>query len=74
MEALRASEHLRATPTPHSALWAPGMACSLATGPLSGHQGVITEVGADMALVALLMFGHLRTVAVDIQCLVARDE
>ena len=74
VDALRASEHLRATPTLPTALWAPGVACSLATGPLAGHQGVVTEVGADMALVALLMFGQLREIAVSLDCLATRDE
>lgn len=73
VSALRASEHLRATPTPPSALWAPGMPCRLATGVFSGHHGVVTEVGHDMALVALMMFGQLREVAVPLDCLTARD-
>jgi hypothetical protein len=50
------------------------MPCSLATGPFSGHQGVVMSVGHDMALVALMMFGQLREVAVQLDCLRARDE
>ena len=77
--ALQASEALRATPLPDNASWAPGMPCSLATGPLSGHQGVVTQIGrafggTDMAFVALMMFGHLREVSVPLDCLKARDE
>jgi transcriptional antiterminator RfaH len=74
VDVLRASEHLRATPTPPSALWAPGMPCSLATGALAGHQGVVTEINTDTAHVAVMMFGHLRTVSVPLDCLTSRDE
>ena len=45
VDALRASEHLRATPQPSSAFWAPGMACRLAVGtPFAGHDAVVTEI------------------------------
>ena len=74
VDALRATEAIRATPLPKSAAWAPGMPCSLATGALSGHQGVVTEVEDDTARVALLMFGHLREVSVPLDCLTSRDE
>jgi transcription antitermination factor NusG len=72
--ALQAGQSDRATPTPPSAIWAPGMPCSLATGPFADHQGVVMSVGHDMALVALMMFGHLREVAVQLDCLKERDE
>jgi transcription antitermination factor NusG len=74
LDALRATEALRATPMPPSALWAPGMPCRLATGAFAGHDAVVTEVGHDMALVALMMFGHLRTVSVPLDCLTTRDD
>ncbi len=74
LDALRASERLRATPTPPSALWAPGTPCRLATGAFAGHDAVVTEVGHDSARVALMMFGHLRTVSVPLDCLTSRDE
>jgi transcription antitermination factor NusG len=74
VDALRATEALRATPTPPSALWAPGMPCRLATGALAGHQGVVTEVGADTARVALLMLGHLREISLPLDCLTSRDD
>ena len=73
VEALQATEHLRATPTPAGALWAPGMPCRLATGPFEGHDAVVTQVTANVAFVAILMFGHLREVSLPAECLVARD-
>ena len=72
--ALQAGDELRATPIPKSSQWAPGMPCSLATGALRGHQGVVTEVSTDSAHVAVMMFGHLRTVSVPFDCLTTRDE
>jgi transcription antitermination factor NusG len=74
LEAVRATEAQRTAPTSPSAIWAQGMPCSLAAGPFADHQGVVMSVGRDMALVALMMFGHLREVAVQLDCLRARDE
>jgi hypothetical protein len=82
ISALQATEALRATQIPENAYWAPGMACRLATGPFQRHQGVVLEIGRrrelgqreDMALVAILMFGHLREVSVPLDCLTTRDE
>ena len=73
VEAVRAAEALAATPTPDSALWAPGMACSLATGVFHGCPAVVLSVNADMALVSLMMLGHLREVLISVGCLRARD-
>jgi transcriptional antiterminator RfaH len=60
-----------AAPSTH---WAPGMHCSLATGPFEGHQAVVIAIGHDMATVAILMLGHLREVALQLDCLRPRDE
>jgi transcriptional antiterminator RfaH len=74
VSALQAGQAARATPTPPSAIWAPGVPCSLATGPFAEHQAVVMSVGHDMALVALMMFGHLREVAVQLDALQPRTE
>ena len=55
-------------------LWKPGQPCSLALGPLAGMPAVVTQVGADMATVALLMFGHLREITVQLDALQPRTE
>jgi transcriptional antiterminator RfaH len=73
VEALQALEAQRATPLPESALWAPGMPCSLGTGPFEGHLGMVLSVGREMALVSLMLFGALREVSVGVDCLRARD-
>ena len=75
ISALQATEAIRATPTPPSALWAPGMPCRLAAGtPFQGHDAVVTEVEDDTARVALLMFGHLREISLPLDCLTTRDD
>ena len=75
IRALQAGDALRASPTPPSALWAPGMACRPRKGhPLEGVDAVVTEVEDNTARVALLMFGQLRTVSVNLDCLTTRDE
>lgn len=74
VEALQASEVVRATCLRFGPQWAPGMPCSLAAGAFEGCPAVVLKVGQDMALVSLLMFGELREVAVQLDCLVARDE
>ena len=72
MSALQAGDELRATPIPKSSCWAPGAPCRLTGGPFAQHDAVVTEVGADMAVVALLMFGQLREIAVNLDCIEPR--
>jgi hypothetical protein len=43
-------------------------------GIFAGHPGVVTEVGADMALVSLMFLGHLREISLPLDCLSARDD
>jgi len=74
LSALQAGEALRRSITPPGAQWAPGAACSLATGAFAGHPAVVLSVTRHSATVALLLFGELRNVTVGIECLVARDE
>ncbi len=74
ISALRAGDALRASPQPAKSQWAPGMACKPRKGhPLEGVDAVITEIHPDAAHVALMMFGHLRTVSVPLDCLTTRD-
>jgi transcription antitermination factor NusG len=73
VEAVQALEaEFRSPPTCQSR-WRPGAACRLADGPFEGHDAVVLKVRRNMALVALMMFGCLRNVAVSLDCLVARD-
>jgi transcription antitermination factor NusG len=74
VEAVQAAEAQRATPTPDSALWAPGDAVALANGIFAGHHAIVTKVRSDRALVAIMMFGNIREVSVDLDCLTVRDE
>ena len=74
--ALQAVEAFSAT-TPLGSCWAtPGAPCSLSTGAFRGHEGVITAVDArkGTANVAMLVFGELRTVRVELSALVKRTE
>jgi transcription antitermination factor NusG len=70
--ALRAGDALRAAPLPATASWAPGMACSLATGPLRHHPAVVTDVGRETATVAILMLGQLCQARVPLDALTQR--
>ena len=74
ISALQAGDELRATPIPKSSCWAPGTPCRLAAGPFAHHDAVVTEVGHDIARVALMMFGQLRTVSVNLDYLTTREE
>ena len=71
---LEASEALRRSVTPPGTSWAPGMACSPATGAFALHQAVVIEVERNTARIALLIFGQLREVTVDLSNLRSRDE
>lgn len=74
VEALQEAEAVRALLPPARQRWSPGEPCTLNSGPFQDCDAVILKVGTDMALVALMMFGHLREVAVGLDCLRARDE
>lgn len=74
VEAIQAAEAVRALLPPVQQRWSPGAACALASGPFQDCDAVVLKVGADMALVALMMFGHLREILVQLDCLRARDE
>ena len=75
IEALEASQELRRSIAPPNALWAPGMPCSPAVGsPFAGHHAVVTEIlPGNRARIAIMMFGELRQVSVDVNSLVARE-
>jgi transcription antitermination factor NusG len=74
IEALEASQELRRSITPPGASWASGMPCSPATGtPFAGHPAVVVSVTGQRALIAMLLFGELRQVSVDVNSLVTRE-
>lgn len=73
ISALQAAEAVRATLPPANRQWAPGTPCVVSGGVLEGHPAIVLKVGADMALVSLLMLGQLREVAVALDCLSPRD-
>jgi hypothetical protein len=73
VEALQAAEALAASGILADVPWAPGTPCSLATGPFREHPGVVVSVTRSTAHVALMLFGHVRDVTVNVDCLVARE-
>jgi transcription antitermination factor NusG len=73
VERLQAVQELAATPQPETSQWAPGVPCSPATGAFAGHPAVVVEVRGERAEIAMLLFGELRRVLVDVRCLVARE-
>jgi transcriptional antiterminator RfaH len=74
VEALQALDALRRSIAPPGASWASGMPCSPATGtPFAGHPAVVVSVTGQRAIIAMLLFGELRQVSVDVSSLVARE-
>jgi transcriptional antiterminator RfaH len=73
ISALRAAEALAATMTPETSRWAPGMACSLATGVLRDVPAIVLALDGETAYVSMMMLGHLREVSVSLDSLRARD-
>lgn len=75
VSALQAVEALAATHPPTDSWTAPGVPCSLSTGAFRGHEGVIVRVDArkGTADVAMLIFGELRTVSVELTSLIERS-
>jgi transcription antitermination factor NusG len=74
VEAVRSAEAVAAVQLPLTVQWAPGTPVAVANGMFNNVPAVVLSVGRDMALVALMMFGHLREVAVQLDCLRPRDE
>ena len=70
---LDAVEALAAATTQKTPQWAPGDAVAPATGALAHHPAVVISVESQTARVAMLLFGELRTVSINVACLVARD-
>ena len=73
LDALRAGDELRrCLPLPEDT-WPPGTPCRLANGsPLDGIDAVVHRVDGDRAQVHVLMFGELREVVVQVECLATR--
>ena len=74
VRALQALDAQRATPAPKSCQWAPGAVCRVGIGIFQGHPGVVTIVANDTALVSLLFLGHLREIALPLDCLEPRGD
>ena len=74
IEALEASQELRRTLTPPGSPWRPGAPCQPSDGPFQGLPAVVTEIlPGNRARIAIMMFGELRRVSVDVNSLVARE-
>lgn len=74
VSALQASEHTRRSLPPPSSQWAPGAAVRVGMGIFQGLPGVVTQVGVDMTLVSLMFLGHLREIALPLDCLETRGD
>ncbi|HEY2617811.1 MAG TPA: transcription termination/antitermination NusG family protein [Acetobacteraceae bacterium] len=68
VEALRGVQDLEAIPTP----WEPGTPCSLVLGPFAGLDAVVLSTHRNIAQVGIMCMGALRSVSVDVACLVSR--
>jgi len=64
VEALQASEYLRATPLPAHRPWRTGDACCLTQGPFAHMHAVVHALDDHTATLSLLMLGELRHVTV----------
>jgi len=69
VEALRAGEEVRRTPTASETPHRPGDVCSVAHGALAGHRGAILRVTRSHAVVALVILGGLREVTLPLDSL-----
>jgi transcription antitermination factor NusG len=73
VEAVRSALHAAEAVSAPEHHWKPGTPCSLALGPLAGMPAIVTQVGHDMATVAVMMLGQLREIAVQLDCLRLRE-
>lgn len=73
VEAVRDAVAIRQQALSLNATWLPGMACEPMAGPFCGQPAVILQVGREMALVSMLVFGELREVALQLNALAQRD-
>jgi transcriptional antiterminator RfaH len=62
-----------ATQPPETGRWASGDAVAPSAGAFAGHPAVVVSVTGQRAIIAMLLFGELRQVSVDVSSLVARD-
>jgi transcription antitermination factor NusG len=74
VEQLQQTEALRRAPTAPVQLYRPGSACTLTTGPFRGHDAAVVEVDGNSAVVAVMMFGELRRVVVELDSLIPRED
>lgn len=74
ISALQAAEAVRASLPLQSRQWAPGTPCVVGNGTFDDVPAVVLQVGTDMALVAMMWFGALREVAVQLDALKARED
>jgi transcriptional antiterminator RfaH len=71
--ALQAGQELRRSVQAPGAYWAPGTPCSPGNGVFTGHPAVVVSVTGQRAIIAMLLFGELRQVSVDVNSLVAQE-
>jgi transcription antitermination factor NusG len=62
-----------ATQQPETGQWASGDAVAPSAGAFTGHPAVVISVTGQRAIIAMLLFGELRQVSVDVASLVARE-
>jgi transcription antitermination factor NusG len=74
VEALQATEQLRQSINGQAQLFHPGSACRLIGGPFRGHDAVVVEIDGESAVVSVMMFGELRSVAMSLESLSPRED
>lgn len=73
VEALQATQDAREQLAAPDGAWTPGRPCSLATGPLRGHDAVVIARHGSRVTVGVMCFGAVREVSVSADCLMARE-
>lgn len=74
ISALQAAQDARRCPAAEEPEWAPGTPVAVSGGVFDGMPGIVLKVGNNMALVSMMMLGHLREIAVSFDCLRTRSE
>ena len=73
VEALRAGEAARSTPTTQEDLYRPGAACEAVLGGGQAVEGVVVAIKGEKVTVAAIMFGELREMTVGLRNLRLRN-
>lgn len=74
VEAIQAGDEARSMPTTRESPWVPGAACEASLGGGQTVEGVVLSVRGQRAVIASIMFGHLREMVVRLDSLRLRGD